>query len=94
MRERQHPARVHVVRKRAVSDARHAIADHTHTRACGQMQRQVHRVEQRERGAERVSSHGDGGRAVLCEQCVHVREDRRRCPGLQSVGGSVRVLQG
>jgi hypothetical protein len=65
VRDRQ--PRVHVVCERVVADARHAIADHAHARACGQVKWQVHRIEQRERSTERMSSHSDGGRAVTCE---------------------------
>jgi hypothetical protein len=67
VRDGQHLACVHVVRERGVADSRHAVADHAHARDCGQVQRQVHCVEQRKRGAERMPNHGYGGGTVLFE---------------------------
>ena len=49
------------------------------------MQREVHCVEQRKRGPERVSYHGHGGRVVLREQLAHFLEDSFCCPELRQL---------
>ena len=75
VRDLQRRARVHVVREGCVADARHAVADHAHALDRGQVQRQVHRFEQRKRSAERVSRYGDGGCVMLREHLAHFLED-------------------
>ena len=60
--------RVNVVGESGVSDARQAVADHAQGRARRQVQREVDRVEQRQRCTERVSRDDNGCRwTVLCE---------------------------
>jgi hypothetical protein len=86
VRDRQHLACVHVVRERGVADSRHAVADHAQARDSRQVQRQVHCVEQRKRGAERMPNHGYGGGTVLFEQLVHSHEDRFCCAELSQLG--------
>jgi len=67
--------RVDVVCESLVAHAREAVVVRLERRTCGQVQREVDRVDERDRGAEGVPDERDGAGAVLGHALLRSGED-------------------